>query len=167
MSENEKIDIIKGAILLEHRSKALYESVVQTTKNLAVKELFRFLVREEESHIEMLNKQYGPVFRGNKFDLGNSEFRDSITTDKVLTEDIVSSISGAGYEAAVIAAALDFEKKAVNFYSENAGAAGSAQEKKLYTWLTDWEKGHMHMLAKLDNDIKEQIWYDNSFWPLD
>jgi len=25
----------------------------------------------------------------------------------------------------------------------------------------------MTMLAKLDNEIKEQIWYDNNFWPLD
>ena len=33
-------------------------------------------------------------------------------------------------------------------------------------WLADWEKSHMTMLAELDKEIKEKIWYDNSFWPL-
>jgi len=84
-----------------------------------------------------------------------------------LTREIVKSISGAGYEAAVISAALDFEKNAVKYYSEHAEAAESAEEKKLFSWLTDWEKNHMLMLARLDNELKEKIWYDNQFWPLD
>jgi len=80
---------------------------------------------------------------------------------------IVESISGAGYEAAVIAAALEFEKNAVKFYSEHATSAESEQEQKLYHWLTEWEKNHMLMMAKLDNELKEKIWYDNKFWPMD
>lgn len=167
MAEDKKIDIIKGAILLEIRGKALYESVVQTTKNEAVKKLFEFLAGEEEHHIKLLNKQYSLVSGGGAFDLSAEKPQDSTAAERVMTKEIASQISGAGYEAAVIAAALDFEKKAVNYYSEQAAAAEGEEEKKLYTWFTDWEKGHMKMLAELDNEIKEQVWYDNSFWPLD
>jgi len=167
MADDKKIDVIKGAILLEHRGKALYESVVENTKNDAVKGLFEFLVKEEQKHIEMLNKQYGLVSSGNPFDLPGEKPEDTATAEGVLTKEIVSGISGAGYEAAVISAALDFEKKAVKYYSEQADSAGSAEEKKLYHWFADWEKGHMKMLAELEDGIKEQIWYDNSFWPLD
>jgi rubrerythrin len=167
MADDKKIDIIKGAILLEHRGKALYESVVKTTKNDAVRELFEFLVKEEQKHVELLNKQYGLVSSGKSFDLSGEKPGETVTADRVLTGEIVSGISGAGYEAAVISAALDFEKKAVNYYSEQAESAGSTEEKKLYDWFAVWEKGHMKMLAELEDGIKEQVWYDNSFWPLD
>lgn len=166
MVEDKKVDIIKGAILLEHRGKALYESVVQTTGNEAVKQLFKFLVGEEKKHITLLNKQYESLVKGGAFDLSGEKPGDSPAANQVLTKDIVSGISGAGYESAVIAAALDFEKKAVQFYSEQAESTGSEEEKKLYNWFNRWETEHMKMLAKLDNEIKEQVWYDNSFWPL-
>jgi rubrerythrin len=167
MADNKKIDIIKGAILLEHRGKALYESVVKTTKNNAVKELFEFLFSEEEKHIGLLNRQFGFVSKNGAFDLSGEKPGDSDTADYVITKEIVAGIAGAGYEAAVISAALDFEKKAVRYYSEQADAAKSGVEKKLFAWFAGWEKGHMKMLAELETSIKEQIWYDNSFWPLD
>jgi len=88
-------------------------------------------------------------------------------TATIISDEVAKQVHGAGYEAAVISAALEFEKNAVNFYSKQAEKAESEGERKLYRWLVRWEKTHMMMLAKLDNEIKEQIWYDNQFWPLD
>ncbi len=166
MEKNKRIDIIKGALLLEHKGKALYQSVVRTTAVQAVKELFEFLAAEEQKHIELLNKQFTRVRKGEAIDLSGAETHYAAAVDHVIPADITAAIAGAGYEAAVISAALDAEKKAVDYYSEQAARAESADEKKLYDWLTDWEKGHLKMLAELDNDLKEQVWYDNSFWPI-
>ena len=165
MQENKTLDIIKGAILLEYRGKALYESVARTTKVDAVKELFEFLLKEEEAHIDILKKQFTHVHKKEGFDLEN--IVQVQASSKVLSDKIINGISGAGYEAAVISAALEFEKNAVKYYSDHSARAGSEEEKTLYNWLAEWEKGHMTMLAELDNGIKEQIWYDNKFWPLD
>ncbi len=167
MAETTTMDILKGAILLEHRGKALYRSVVDSTAAEGVRELFDTLSREEEKHIDILSKQFARVSKGGSFDI--SELTDEHTSvlDAVVTEKIVKGVSGAGYEAAVIAAALEFEKNAVKFYSGRASSAESEEEKKLYDWLANWEKGHLLMLAKLDNELKENIWYDNRFWPLD
>ncbi len=162
--ENQSLEIIKRAILLEHRGKALYESVVQTSEVEEVKELFKILAAEEEKHIEILNSQFNRAANGDDFDKIELEERMK-DTDKILSREIVKAISGAGYEAAVIAAALEFEKKAVEFYSHRSDTAEKLNEKKLYKWLTEWEKGHMAMLADLDKNLREQIWYDNSFWP--
>ncbi len=162
--EHQSLEIIKQAILLEHRGKALYESVIRTSTVDEVKELFEMLASEEEKHIEILNSQFIRAANGEDFD--RLELDESAQdADKILTADIVKAISGAGYEAAVIAAALEFEKKAVEFYSQRAGSAELENEKKLYNWLTEWEKGHMTMLADLDKSLREKIWYDNSFWP--
>ena len=167
MTETKALDILKGAILLEHRGKALYESVVKTSESEGVKELFNMLSREEDKHIFVLEKQFSRISKGESFDLKELEEDHASTHEAVITQEIVKNISGAGYEAAVIAAALEFEKNAVKFYSEHASSAESEQEKELYNWLSEWEKNHMLMMARLDNELKEKIWYDNQFWPLD
>ncbi len=167
MSEDKVLDIIKKAILLEHRGRSLYRTAAGETDSEGVKELFNTLADEEDNHIETLNRQYKSVAKGGGFDAGNLlEIKETGEND-VLSGKIVKGISGAGYEAAVIAAALEFEKKAVEFYSAQAEAAGSDDEKTFFQWLADWEKGHMAMLAQIDKDLMESIWYDNSFWPLD
>jgi len=164
---NKKLEIVKGAILLEHKGKALYESVTEASKVEGIKELFKMLVREEEKHIDILNKQYSRILKGENFDASDLELDDGTVTAAIMSDEVVKEVHGAGYEAAVISAALEFEKNAVNFYSKQAEEAETEEEEKLYGWLVRWEKTHMMMLAKLDNEIKEQIWYDNQFWPLD
>jgi rubrerythrin len=167
MSEEKKLDIIKGAILLEYRGKSLYESAVKNTEIGPVKELFEFLAMEEDQHIQLLEKQFKKIAKNDESSLDESMLSESKSDGKIITSEIVDKVSGAGYEAAIIGAALEFEKKAVDYYSTHAASAKNRGERKLYNWLTDWEKGHMVMLAELDKEIKEQIWYDNSFWPLD
>ena len=167
MAKTKTLDILKGAILLEHRGKALYESVVKSSASEGVKELFDMLSREEDKHIGVLTKQFSRISKGKSFDISELEKEHASTHEAIVSDEIINSISAAGYEAAVIAASLEFEKNAVKYYSEHASGAESEDEKKLYNWLTEWEKNHMMMLARLDNDLKEKIWYDNQFWPLD
>jgi rubrerythrin len=167
MTGNKPLDILKGALLLEHRGKALYSSVKESSKIESVRELFDMLVREEDKHIKMLNKQFSRLSKGESFDVSDLDKEKSSTMEAIITEKIVQDVAGAGYEAAVISAALEFEKNAVKYYSEQAESAESEAEKKMFEWLANWEKNHMLMLAKVDNELKEKIWYDNQFWPLD
>jgi rubrerythrin len=164
---DKTLDIVKEAILLEHKGKALYESVTESTKIEGVQELFKMLVREEQKHIDLLTKQYSRILKGESPDASDLEQGDATVTATVISDDVVKEVHGAGYEAAVISAALEFEKNAVNFYSKQADAAETEGQQKLYRWLVRWEKTHLMMLAKLDDEIKERIWYDNQFWPLD
>ncbi len=167
MPENKLIEILKGALLLEHKGRALYKSVIDSTKVKGVKDLFSLLAREEEKHIHMLNKQFSRLSKGGGFDITDIKDSHAETAEAVLTDIIKENVSGAGYEAAVISAALEFEKNSVRYYSDHAESARSEDEKKLFEWLRDWEKGHMMMLARIDNDLKEKIWFDHQFWPLD
>lgn len=167
MSNAKTMDVIKGAILLEHKGKALYESVRDASNVEAIKELFSILAEEEGKHINILTKQFKRLTQGRSLEPEGLDADHSRVKDKVISEEIVKEVFSAGYEAAVISAALEFEKKAVKYYSENAAAAQSQGEKEIFSWLTEWEKSHLLMLAKLDDELKEKIWYDNQFWPLD
>ncbi|MBD3415265.1 MAG: hypothetical protein GF421_12655 [Candidatus Aminicenantes bacterium] len=167
MSKDKVLEVLKGAILLEHKGKALYKSVIETSQVQGVKDLFSMLVNEEEKHIQMLNKQFSRISKGEGFDISGIKDSHAETSEAVLTDSIKENVTGAGYEAAVISAALEFEKNAVKYYSDHADKAQSEDEKKLFQWLRDWEKGHMMMLARIDDDLKEKIWFDHQFWPLD
>ena len=168
MNQLSRLDILKGALLLEYRGKALYESAVKTTEIPEVKALFSMLVNEEKKHVEVLRKHISQVNNQSiPVDTSELEHLSPEKTDPVLSKDIVKNIHGAGYEAAVISAALDFEKKAVKYYSDQASHTEDQGETALFEWLKNWEIGHMQMLVDLDRELTEKIWNDNQFWPLD
>ena len=83
----------------------------------------------------------------------------------VLDKTITKRISAAGFEAAAISAAIDMENKAIEVYSTRAKESTDSEEKELYQFLADWEKGHHKILNDLNEELKEKIWYDNQFWP--
>ena len=70
-----------------------------------------------------------------------------------------------GFEAAAISAAIDFENRAIEVYTNRAKEATDSNEKEMYQMLADWEKTHHRLLYNLNEDLKEQIWNDNNFWP--
>jgi rubrerythrin len=82
-----------------------------------------------------------------------------------LSEKVKKEISAAGFEAAAISAAIDFENRAVEVYQGRANEATDPNEKEMYQMLADWERTHFRLLHKLDEDLKEQVWHDNNFWP--
>lgn len=166
MGDRSQIDILKGALLLEHKGRALYLSAADTTKFDKVKNLFNTLVDEENKHIDFLSKQFSRLSSGQAFDLADLP-EQSDAADHAFSGGIDGKVSGAGYEAAVISAALEFEKNAVKYYSDQAKAAPDAAEKDLYSWLAKWETSHLLMLSEIDKELKERIWSDNQFWPLD
>ena len=90
---------------------------------------------------------------------------DETTVMEILSEEIKKQVNAAGFEAAAISAAMDFETRAVQIYSDRAESATDNNEKEMYQMLADWEKGHHFWLHKINEDLKEQIWYDNNFWP--
>lgn len=168
MDKLSRLEILKGALLLEYKGKALYESAVKTTEISEVKAVFSVLVNEEIKHIEVLRKHISQVQSQSILpDYSELEHLFPAKTDPILSKDIIKNVHGAGYEAAVISAALDFEKKAVKYYSDQVSRTEDLGEKTLFKWLAMWEVGHMQMLADLDNELKEKIWNDNQFWPLD
>jgi rubrerythrin len=167
MTESKTTEILKMAILMEHRGKAFYNKVAEQTENEEVKNIFKLMADEEQTHIEFLSEQFAYYQKNQKLNpdkLGLSQTDDSIAKT-ILSSDLKKKLSAVGYEAAAIAAAMDMEKKAIAVYSERAESATDQSEKELYKWLANWENDHLNILAQLDKELMEQVWYDNSFWP--
>jgi rubrerythrin len=165
MEENNVLDILKQAILLEKRGKAFYKKFAEQAENSAVRDVFEMMADEEQKHIETLTEQFKAYNRHKKFIRGSFDDTDtSQAAAKVLTQEIKEKISAAGFEAAAISAAIAMEERAVKLYSENAATATDPEAKAMYAWLTLWEREHLNFLLDIDKALREKIWFDNQFW---
>lgn len=164
MENTQSNEILKTAILMEKRGKAFYEMVAQQTKSDDVKKIFTMMAEEEQTHVEFLSKQFASFNKNQKFDKIELKVGAGIV-DEILSGDIKKQISAASFEAAAISAAIDMETKAIEVYSKQAAEATDPNEKELFSWLADWERGHHKVLHELNEQLKEDIWYDNQFWP--
>lgn len=157
-------DVLKGALLLEERGRAFYEHAARMANSPGAKEVFSLLAREEERHKEYLAQLLGDLLRQ-----GEVERVPQLTVDvtsAVLAEDVRREIEAAGFEAAAIYAGMALEERAVAFYTEKAKSA-PPQLAQLYTTLAKWEQSHLDLLAALDEELRQRIWQERGFWPLD
>lgn len=166
METQKALEILKMAILMEKRGHAFYAKVAENTPDPDIRHIFLTMADEETKHVKFLSEQYVAFEKDHAFrkvDLPDLEQEGYAKL--ILTDDMKEKISSAGFEAAAIAAAIDFEKRAIEVYARQAEQTDDPNEKALYAWLSDWEKGHLKVLSDMDNQLKEKIWNDNQFWP--
>lgn len=167
MDKNKAIHILKEAILLERRGKAFYSNAAASTKSEAAKKIFTLMAEEEDEHIKYLSTQFAHFMKTEEFLKPEAPAHNDAedVAMKVLTEEFKKQVNAASYEAAAIAAAMDFELRAVKVYSDRAAETDNPKEQELYQILADWEKGHHELLQNLNDELKEEVWFDNQFWP--
>ncbi len=166
MEQKKATEILKTAILLEKRGKAFYSTVAKQTQSKAVKEIFSTLAEEEDAHIEFLSRQFSHYEKNKQFLKNELKPKaDETEVNRILSEDLKKEIGAADYEAAAISAAIEFENRAIETYSKRAEEADDINEKEMYQMLADWERTHHKLLHRMNEELKEDIWFDNKFWP--
>jgi rubrerythrin len=165
--ENENaLEVLKSAILMEMRGQAFYKNVVDQTNSADVKSIFTTMMEEEKLHADFLTKQYHSIkHKGTPDKLVLPKESTNHIVNMILSPEIKNQITGAGYEAAAISASIDMENKAVEIYSKFAAEATTSEIKELFTWLANWEMGHVKILHDIDMELRDKIWFDNQFWP--
>ncbi len=164
--KNQALDILKMAILMERRGKEFYNTVANQTKDENVRNIFALMAKEEQLHIDQLSEHFKTYQENGTFDKMVIAKQEKDTIAKmILNPAIKKSISAASFEAAAISAAIDMENKAIEVYSERAKESNDSNEKDLYLWLTDFERGHHKLLNDLNRGLMEEIWNDHHFWP--
>jgi len=161
------LEILKEALLLERRGHAFYAKVAGQAQSDAVQSFFKTMADEELRHMNILEKHFKAFTERQQFaDVDAQDLGMTAMADKVLSEELKAQIAAAGFEAAAISAAMLMEEQAISLYADRAREASDPNEKALYRWLAEWEHGHLNFLAKMDREIKAEIWEDNRFWPM-
>lgn len=157
-------DILKEALLLERRGKALYEASASGAESNEVRGIFLHLAQEEGRHIEALSKAFADLARTGHMPDRPPRDAPRPAGNAVLSDALRAEISAASYEAAALYAAMALEERAVAFYADaERNTTGSAQS--LYRWLAHWERSHLDLLIALDEELKQKVWNDQKFWP--
>lgn len=165
MEKPKAIEILKGAIMLEKKGKAFYQHMARHAGSESARRVFEIMSNEEDSHVMILSKQYLALEATGAFQPMETPDRSPDFSEDILCEAVKKEVAAAGVESAAISASMAMEERAVKFYSDRAAAAADPSEIKIYQWLADWEKTHLHLLARIERDLAESVWFDNQFWP--
>lgn len=160
------LDAIKQGILLERKGKIFYEIASKQAEDKLVKDFFQEMSDDEFYHDRYLSKIYSNLNRSgiiSKIDLTGSDIRKASRV--VINNDLITKISSASYEAAAISAAIELEKKSIQLYSAQADNSTDSEEKNMFEFLRDWEKGHLDVLENINRELQDKVWFDNNFWP--
>ena len=166
MDKSNTLTVLKNAFLMERKGKSLYEKAMDHAKDDAVKAFFKDLAHDEQEHMNILEKQFNAYMKSGKFMAGGFENDGgAVTAPDILDKTLKGKIDAAGFEATAITAAIGFEEKAVKMYAQRAQETTDPEEKKMYNWLSVWEKTHLKKLMALEASLIENVWHDNNFWP--
>lgn len=170
MSDPKKeamIKAIKDALMVEIKGQQLYSHAAQETKDPAARAMFEMLARDEDDHVNILKVQYKSLMNEGKVDLDAvhpAELDHGSQT--VVTDDFKKSIKRGNFEMAVISIGCDLENKAITYYREQSKKAEDADLKQLFTWLAEWEDGHLEQLLELEKVYQDAYWADQGFSPM-
>lgn len=167
MDKPSTLTILKNAILIERKGKSLYQKAMDHSNDDSVKAFFQDLVNDEQAHVDILEQQFKAYMKDGKFLAGEFENDASkVQAPDILDESLKDKINAADFEATAITAAISFEEKAVKLYSQRSEEATDPEEKKIYNWLSVWEKTHLKKLMALEESLMDSVWQDNNFWPM-
>ncbi|MBE0635815.1 hypothetical protein IH601_07460 [Candidatus Bipolaricaulota bacterium] len=75
-------------------------------------------------------------------------------------------IRGQHLEMAALSIGILLEKQSYEFYSHQAAASDDEAVREFFIKLAAWEEGHLQMLLREDEALKEEYWSENRFEPL-
>ena len=166
MEKSNALTILKHALLMERKGKSLYEKTAAIAADEGVAAFFTELAEDEQEHMDILERQFKSYMADGRFMAGGFENdAGAESAPDILSPEIIEKINAAGFEAAAITAAISFEEKAVRLYADRAKQTDDPEEKKLYHWLSVWEKTHLKKLLAIESSLMESVWHDNGFWP--
>ena len=107
MSTPVSLEILKEALLLERRGHAFYAKVAGQAQSDAVRSFFKTMADEELRHMSILEEHFKIYTERQEFaDVDTRALGMTAMADAVLSDNLKSQITAAGFEAAAISAAM-------------------------------------------------------------
>lgn len=160
---------LKQALRNEIDGAEFYRMAAGSARREAVREMFRFLMEEEERHREAIVQQMERMAKGKPFRLergaasrkGLAKFRSPL-----YTEDLVKVSRQVEGEVAALSIGMTLEKRAIaQFAALRNKSAGDARAEKVFTDLAAWEREHLEVLTRQYDRLREMHWEEARFWP--
>ena len=170
MSDPKKdamIQAIKDALMVEIKGQQLYAHAAQQTQDPAAKAMFDMLAKDEDDHVNILKTQHKSLVEEGRINLDSVHPAEvDHGSQDVITDGFKKSMKRGQFEMAVISIGCDLENKAIAYYKEQAEKTDNADLKQLFTWLVEWEDGHLEQLLELEKIYQDAYWAEQGFSPM-
>jgi rubrerythrin len=153
------IKIFEYALNQEHTGKSFFETSIQRMGIGAAVSAFKRLIKEEEKHIEYINRILKRLRAGSDIDLtGLEEVALEPTNyfdDRANSEFLQQCLEGSMVpDVTVFNTAWLIEKDLSEFYA-NMASQTEGEAKKALLRLSGWEKGHENFFRKYRDKLNE------------
>lgn len=153
-------EIIQIAIGEEKDAIEFYKIALDNSESSDAKEIFHFLLHEEERHLALLEKEILPRFSEPSFSWEDEGMIASYLEDTGKS-GMFKKEAGAAEKFArthqnaleVVEFAINMEKKAIEFYKKVQAASSSKTSSEALDLVIHEEAGHIHKL----NEIRKTI----------
>jgi len=159
---------LEGALRAERDGFTFYTTAAEQSEDPAAKEVFGHLADEERRHFEALQLEYRQLLEGSAWD-GSVTLGERWTPPEaggIFSADFRRRIAGRHLEMSALSIGILLEKDAEAFYRAAAAEETDAQIRAFLLELADWEAGHLQMLMREDELLRDEYWNENRFSPL-
>jgi len=160
---------LKQALRNEIDGAEFYRMAAGSARRDAVRQMFRFLMEEEERHRAAIVDQMQRMAEGKGMKFGRpASGRKALAKFKspLLTDDLVKEGRQVEGEVAALSIGMTLEKRAIaQFNALLKTAAGDARAEKVFSDLVAWEQDHLDLLMRHYDHLREMFWEEARFWP--
>jgi len=163
-----EIAILKRALMLEMHGLRFYQVAAERTQSKAARALFEDLAEDEKRHKEELERHFRDLLQGKPIlTPPKGPPKDLKFKDDVISRELKAGLKDAWFESAALAIGVMLERRAIEYYQRRKETSKDPSERELFSWLVEWEKGHLSRLMALERSMRDEIWHEARFWPLD
>jgi rubrerythrin len=147
------LEMFQTALAMEEKGHDFYQKALTNCQNEAGVEIFRMLAQDEVHHTRIIKKIYEKVSGGADYTALLDEMEAERRTEDLgaffrkVTEKHGKDIHAATSDIEALEIGLDFERKAVDFYSRALAKATEAQEKRFLEEMVAEERTHVQLVA--------------------
>ena len=160
---------LKQALRNEVDGAEFYRMAAKSARRDAVRQMFRFLMEEEERHREAIRDQMRRMAEGKPMKFGRSAAAKKALAkfkSPLFTEDLVKAGYQAEGEVAALSIGMTLEKRAIaQFITLRKTVSGDASAEKVFSDLIAWEQDHLDVLTRQYDQMREMFWEEARFWP--
>jgi len=160
---------LKQALRNEIDGAEFYRMAAGSARRDAVRQMFRFLMEEEERHRAAIVNQMQRLSEGKGMNFERSaSARKALAKFKspLLTDDFVKEGRQVEGEVAALSIGMTLEKRAIaQFTALRKKVAGDVRAEKVFSDLVAWEQDHLDVLTRQYDQMREAYWEEARFWP--
>lgn len=160
---------LQQALLNEVDGREFYRMAARSARRDGARQMFTFLMEEEEEHREAIVAQIARMAEGKPPKrVGGMAQRKAVRKFRspLFTEEFVAKGKNVEGEAAALSIGMTLEKRAIEqFGALRKKVRGDAPAKRLFDDLIAWEKEHLDLLSRQYEQLREMYWEESRFWP--